>query len=201
MRKAFAKIGDIVAHLILDFRRKYWVVEREAVNLALRGNFPAQILDPMDFSESYDDPFDLILLPPVPKANSREPLNTFDKTQTESGGPRSSAVKESEVESTQTQFSWLTKASQDLDNELSGMLRATSKVQDPEEPCFPISLSFSCSLFNLPNSSCCVNSISLYFITLASSAANLANSISRNLFASSAINLAAALTLLLLLRL
>ena len=81
LRQAFARIGDIVTHQILDFRQKYGVVKREAVNLALRGNLPTQILDLMDFSEPYDDPFDLNLLPPVPKANSREPLRSSSKTQ------------------------------------------------------------------------------------------------------------------------
>ena len=130
LRQAFARIDDIViivALLILDFRQKYGIVKREAVNLALRGNLPTQILDLMDFSDPYDDPFDLNLLPPVPKANSRVPLNTPGKTQ------RSPAVKVYEVASTQGQFAWLSKATQELDQELSGMLVATSQVQDPEE--------------------------------------------------------------------
>ena len=120
LRQAFARIGDIVTHLILDFRQKYGVVKREAVNLALRGNLPTQILDLMDFSEPYDDPFDLNLLPPVPKANSREPLMSFSKTQ------RSPVFKEPEVASTQGHSAWLSKASQELDQELSEMLAATS---------------------------------------------------------------------------
>ena len=120
LRQAFARIGDIVTHLILDFRQKYGVVKREAVNLALRGNLPTQILDLMDFSEPYDDPFDLNLLPPVPKANSREPLMSSSKTQ------RSPVFKEPEVASTQGHSAWLSKASQDLDQELSEMLAATS---------------------------------------------------------------------------
>ena len=118
--QAFARIGDIFTHLILDFRQKYGVVKREAVNLALRGNLPTQILDLMDFSEPYDDPFDLNLLPPVPKANSREPLRSSCKTQ------RSPVFKEPEVASTQGHSAWLSKASQDLDQELSEMLAATS---------------------------------------------------------------------------
>ena len=120
LRQAFARIGDIVTHLILDFRQKYGVVKREAVNLALRGNLPTQILDLMDFSEPYDDPFDLNLLPPVPKANSRNPLRSSSKTQ------RSPVFKEPEVASTQDHSAWLSKASQDLDQELSKMLAATS---------------------------------------------------------------------------
>ena len=95
-------------------------MKREAVNLALRGNLPTQILDLMDFSETYDDPFDLNLLPPVPKGNSREPLRSSSKTQ------RSPVVKESNVASTQGHSAWLSKASQDLDQELSEMLAATS---------------------------------------------------------------------------
>ena len=120
LRQAFARIGDIVTHLILDFRQKYGVVKREAVNLALRGNLPTQILDLMDFSEPYDDPFDLNLLPPVPKVNSRDPLRSSSKTQ------RSPVFKEPEVASTQDHSAWLSKASQDLDQELSEMLAATS---------------------------------------------------------------------------
>ena len=120
LRQAFARIGDIVTHLILDFRQKYGVVKREAVNLALWGNLPTQILDLMDFSEPYDDPFDLNLLPPVPKANSREPLMSSSKTQ------RSPVFKEPEVASTQGHSAWLSKASQELDQELSEMLAATS---------------------------------------------------------------------------
>ena len=121
LRQAFARIGDIVTHLILDFRQKYGVVKREAVNLALRGNLPTQILDLMDFSEQYDDPFDLNLLPPVPKANSREPLMSSSKTQ------RSPVFKEPEVASTHGHSAWLSKASQELDQELSEMLAATSR--------------------------------------------------------------------------
>ena len=113
LRQAFARIGDIVTHMILDFRQKYGVVKREAVNLALRGNLPTKILDLMDFSEPCDDPFDLNLLPPVPKENSREPLMSSSKTQ------RSPVAKESEVASTQGHSAWLSKASQDLDQELS----------------------------------------------------------------------------------
>ena len=120
LRQAFARISDIVTLLILDFRQKYGVVKREAINLALRGNLPTQILDLMDFSEPYDDPFDLNLLPPVPKANSRDPLRSSSKTQ------RSPVVKEPEVASTQDHSAWLSKASQDLDQELSEMLAATS---------------------------------------------------------------------------
>ena len=74
----------------------------------------------MDFSELYDDPFDLNLLPPVPKENSREPLRSSSKTQ------RSPVVKKSEVALTQGHFTWLSKASTDLDQELSEMLAATS---------------------------------------------------------------------------
>ena len=120
LKQAFARIGDIVTHLILDFRQKYGVVKREAVNLALRGNLPTQILDLMDFSEPYDDPFDLNLLPPVPKENSREPLRSSSKTQ------RTPVFKEPEVASTQGHSAWLAKASQDLDQELSEILAATS---------------------------------------------------------------------------
>ena len=120
LRQTFARIGDIVTHLILDFRQKYGVVKREAVNLALRGNLPTQILDLMDFSEPHNDPFDLNLLPPVPKANSREPLRSSSKTQ------RLPVVKESEVASTQGHSAWLSKASQDIDQELSEKLATTS---------------------------------------------------------------------------
>ena len=88
--------------------------------MALRGNLPTQILDLMDFSEPYDDPFDLNLLPPVPKANSREPLRSSSKTQ------RSPVFKLPEVASTQGHSAWLSKASQDLDQELSEIVAATS---------------------------------------------------------------------------
>ena len=77
LQQALARIGDMVAQLILDFRHKYGIVKREAVNLALRGNLPTQILDLMDFSEpKQNNPVerDLPSLPSVPTTNSWEPV-------------------------------------------------------------------------------------------------------------------------------
>ena len=83
LKQAFARIGDIVTHMILDFRQKFGAVKREAVNLALQGNLSIQIPDLIDFSEPYGDPSDLNLLPPFPKANSWEPQRSsaLKKTQ------------------------------------------------------------------------------------------------------------------------
>ena len=77
LQQALSRIGDMVAQLILDFRQKYGIVKREAVNLALRSNLPTQILDVTDFSEpKRDNPFmrDLPSLPSVPTTNSWEPV-------------------------------------------------------------------------------------------------------------------------------
>ena len=82
LQQALARIGDMVAQLILDFRQKYGIVKREAVNLALRGNLPTQILDLMDFSEpNQNNPVerDLPTLPSVPTTNSWEPVMAVNR--------------------------------------------------------------------------------------------------------------------------
>ena len=84
LQQALARIGDMVAQLILDFRQKYGIVKREAVNLALRGNLPTQILDLMDFSEpKRNSPVekDLPSLPSVPTTNPGEPVMAANKNQ------------------------------------------------------------------------------------------------------------------------
>ena len=82
LQQALARIGDMVAQLILDFRQKYGIVKREAVNLALHGNLPTQILDLMDFSEpKQNNPVerDLPSLPSVPTTNSWESVMAVNR--------------------------------------------------------------------------------------------------------------------------
>ena len=96
LQQALARIGDMVAQLILDFRQKYGIVKREAVNLALRGNLPTQILDLMDFSEpKQNNPVerDLPSLPSVPTTNSWEPVMAINENQQSSGRSVSLEIK------------------------------------------------------------------------------------------------------------
>ena len=78
--KQIPGVGERVARLLIQFRKIYGVIKKEALNLALRGKLPAEALEMIDFSEPrQEDPFDIDLscLPAVPKTNSWEPLVSF----------------------------------------------------------------------------------------------------------------------------
>ena len=100
--KQIPGVGDKTADLIIQFRRIYGVVRKEALVLALRGNISQDILDNIDFSvPRQPDPFDIDIesLPPVPKTNSWEPLLSFNQQQNAARKLQSSKVQESQARS------------------------------------------------------------------------------------------------------
>ena len=104
LQQALARIGDMVAQLILDFRQKYGIVKREAVNLALRGNLPTHILDLMDFSEpKRNNPVerDPPSLPSVPTTNSWQPVMADNRNHRLPGRSASQEIKGSRSHSSE----------------------------------------------------------------------------------------------------
>lgn len=75
-------IGQSIARLIIRFRETYGVVKREALNLALRGNLPQEVINMIDFSDG-SDPFDFDVdsLPMVPKTDQWDPFMDFKHDQ------------------------------------------------------------------------------------------------------------------------